>query len=146
MLEVTRKETKELIRNWMGFMLSIIAPIVLYFLFAFGMPLEVKDLPMALMDEDNTTESRLLVESFRHSRVFNLKIYAQSYKEIDEIMRRGNIRACVVIPKGFSQKIKRAEPQNILAIIDATYPSRAQICRRSAERHNASQYVYKPLV
>ncbi|MCE1248655.1 MAG: ABC transporter permease [Firmicutes bacterium] len=127
MYEVTRKETKELIRNKMGFMLSIIAPVVLYFLFSFGMPLEVKDIPMAILDEDNTPESRLLADSLKKSRTFSLVQQVKSYAEMENIMRLGNIRACFVIPQGFAKKIKRSEPQTILALIEATYPGRAQM-------------------
>lgn len=127
MFAVTKKEFQELVRNPMGFMLSIIAPVILFFLFAYGMPLDVKNIPMSVFDEDKTEYSRKFVDLFKNSKIFQIKRYVESYKEADEIMRAGDIRVCLVIPQNFGKKIREARPQNIQALVDATYTNRAAI-------------------
>lgn len=127
MLAVTKKEFQELIRNWLTFLLCIIAPVILYFLFAYGMPLDVKNIPIAILDEDKTAESRRLIDTFKCNNIFNIKKYLSNFNEIEKIIRTGNIRACVVIPPKFSKNIHRGRPQNIQAIVDATYSNRASI-------------------
>ena len=51
---VAKKEFLEIIRNPIGLILIILAPIFLFFLFAYGMPLDVKNIPMAVLDEDRS--------------------------------------------------------------------------------------------
>lgn len=127
MFAVTKKEFQELIRNPMGFLLSILAPVILFFLFAYGMPLDVKNIPMAVFDQDKTEYSRKFVDLFKNSKIFEIKRYVENYKEADNIMRAGNIRVCLVIPPNFGKNIRENRPQNIQAIADATYTNRASI-------------------
>ncbi|MBI2265770.1 MAG: ABC transporter permease [Armatimonadetes bacterium] len=127
MSAVTRKEFQELVRNWMGFLLSIVSPIILYFLFAYGMPLDVKNIPMVVLDEDKSSESRALIDVFTNSQVFELRRMVGSSGEVDRIMRLGEIRVCLVIPSDFSRKIRQGMRQEIQVLVDATYPNRAAI-------------------
>jgi len=127
MLAVTKKEFQELVRNWMSFLLSIIAPIALFFLFAYGMPLDVKNIPMAVFDEDKTPQSRKLVDAFAQSGVFKVVRFIEKYGEMERLLRLGEVRVCVVIPQDYGRKISRGRPQSIQALVDATYPNRAAI-------------------
>lgn len=127
MFAVTKKEFQELIRNWMGFLLSIIAPVILFFLFAYGMPLDVKNIPMAVMDEDKSEYSRRFIDLFKNSKIFEIKQYAEDYKTADNIIRAGNIRVCLIIPLNFAKKIHEGRPQSVQALVDATYTNRASI-------------------
>jgi len=124
---VAKKEFLEIIRNPIGLILIILAPIFLFFLFAYGMPLDVKNIPMAVLDEDRSPESRSFVDSLKNSKTFDVRSYISDFDEIDQIIRKGDIRLCVVIPNKFSENIKRSRPQNIPAFIDATYTNRATI-------------------
>jgi len=133
MLAVTRKEFQEMIRSWMSFLLAIVSPIALFFLFAYGMPLEVKNIPLAIMDEDKSYASRALIDCFANGLVFEIRQMLDDYRELDRVMRIGRVRACVVIPARFSQNIRNGLPQSVQVIIDATYPSRANIVGGYAE-------------
>ncbi|MBI4862758.1 MAG: ABC transporter permease [Candidatus Riflebacteria bacterium] len=124
---VVQKEAQELIRNWMSFLLAIIAPLILYFLFAFGMPLEVKNIPMAVLDEDRSPDSRRLIESFACAKVFQIKQTIDRFDEIDAIIRRGDIRLCVVIPPRFGENLQKGIPQKIVGYVDGTFPLQAQM-------------------
>ncbi len=127
MLAVTRKEYQELVRNWMSFLLSIIAPIALFFLFAYGMPLDVKNIPMAILDEDRTPQSRKMIDAFSQGRVFTVTRLIEKQEEIEDLLRLGQVRVCVTIPKNYAKNIQRGRPQAIQALVDATYPNRAAI-------------------
>ncbi|MDQ7823900.1 MAG: ABC transporter permease [Candidatus Eremiobacteraeota bacterium] len=127
MWAVTMKETQELVRNWMSCLLTIIAPIILYFLFAYGFPLEVKNIPIGVLDEDRTKTSRELIDTFSASKVFKIKQYIDRFEDIDTIIRQGKIRLVLVIPEKFEERIRQGMPQSVQVIIDAIYTSRAQM-------------------
>lgn len=124
---VTKKESQEMMRNWLSLMLSIVAPIILYFLFAYGMPLDVKNIPMAVLDEDKSPESRRLIDTFVSGKVFKVMKLIQRFEDIDPIMRRGDIRLCLVIPPEFSKTNKKGKPQQLMAVVDAIYTNRASM-------------------
>lgn len=127
MAAVTKKEFRELIRNWKGFLLSIIAPLMLFFLMAYGFPLDVKNVPMVILDEDKSNISRNLIDEFNNSGIFDVKGLVENHDEMDRVIRAGEIKACVVIPRGFSRDMTKGRPQSLQVLIDAMYPNRAAI-------------------
>jgi ABC-2 type transport system permease protein len=126
-LAVVRKESQELMRNAMSLILSIVAPVILFFLFSFGMSLDVKNIPMAILDEDKSPESRRLIDAFASANIFDIRQMLTRYEDIDTVIRKGDIRLCVVIPYNFSEKMKEGLPVNLQAIVDATYTNRAEM-------------------
>jgi len=126
-LAVVKKESQELLRNLMSLILSIVAPLILYFLFCFGMSIDVRNIPMAILDEDRSAESRRLIDTFASSNMFQIKKMLTKYGDIDDIIRRGEIRLCVVIPPRFGHDITRGMPTKLQAIVDATYTNRAEM-------------------
>lgn len=126
-MAVTRKESQEMMRNWMSLLLTIIAPIILYFLFGYGMSLDVKNIPFAVLDEDKTQESRKFISTFSNAKIFEIKKIITRFEEIDDTLRRGEIRAVLVIPPRFAEKIQQAVPQKVLVYVDSMYTSRAQM-------------------
>ncbi|MGV8122101.1 MAG: ABC transporter permease [Candidatus Xenobiia bacterium LiM19] len=126
-LAVVRKESQELMRNVMSLILSIVAPVILFFLFSFGMSLDVRNIPMAILDEDRSAESRRLIDAFASSNMFQIKEMLTKYDDLEDIIRRGEIRLCVVIPPRFGRDIRRGMPTKLQALVDATYTNRAEM-------------------
>jgi len=127
MLAVTRKETQELVRNWLNFLLAIVAPIILFFLFAYGMSFDVKNIPMAILDEDRSFESRELVDTFCCGQIFNVMRIVTNLKDVETLIRENEMRLIVVIPSGFGRNLRKGVPQQVLALMDAVFPNRANM-------------------
>ena len=64
---VAKKEYLELKRNKIFFMMTILAPILLYFLFAFAFSLEARNIPIGFADRDKSQLSRELIDAFAAS-------------------------------------------------------------------------------
>ncbi len=126
-IAVVRKESQELMRNMMSLILSVVAPVILFFLFSFGMSLDVRNIPMAILDEDRSAESRRLIDAFASSNMFQIKKMLTKYDDIEDIIRRGEIRLCVLIPSRFGRDISRGMPTKLQALVDATYTNRAEM-------------------
>lgn len=126
-IAVVRKESQELMRNAMSLILSIVAPVILFFLFSFGMSMDVKNIPMAILDEDRSPESRRLIDAFASAKIFDIQQMLTRYEDIDTVIRKGDIRLCVVIPYKFGERIQEGLPVSLQAIVDATYTNRAEM-------------------
>ena len=87
-----RKELIELRRDPRLFGIVIIAPIVQLTLLAYAATTDVRDVPVLVMDEDQSTESRALVERFDASANFTVVAAATSTEELETALntrRRG---------------------------------------------------------
>lgn len=127
-IAVAKKETLELKRNRLFFLMTILAPIILYFLFAFGFSLEAKNIPLGIVDLDKTQLSRSLIDSFRGATdLFNIKKVTGNISALDMDLELNRIRAIVVIPSKFSKNLRMANPVTLQVIVDGVLPTYANI-------------------
>ncbi len=131
---VARKEFLELKRDRLFFLMTIMAPVVLYFLFAYGFPLGAKNISMDVVDYDKTSLSRSLIDNFQNAtELFNVKNMADNYAPAENDMDLGRIRLILVIPEDFSRDIKKGVPVNVQVLVDGTYTNVATLIGNYAE-------------
>jgi len=131
---IAQKEYLELKRNKLFFLMTILAPIILYFLFAYGFPLDAKNIPMGVVDFDKSSLSRSLIDNFQSAtNLFNVKQVVGNYPALDKSMDLGKTHIILVIPPHFSKNIKKGEPVTLQALIDGIYPNRANLISSYAE-------------
>lgn len=82
-------------------------PIVQMLIFGYAATLEVNHVAVAVLDRDNTLESRELAADFTGSRYFDVKKYASSRDELREGIDRGDFSIAVEIESGFSQQMRK---------------------------------------
>ncbi len=124
---IVRKETRELLRDRVYLGLTIGVPLVVMVLIGLGFVLDVKNLPVAVYDEDRSPVSREYISALTNSEYFHFARYADSAAELDRLIQSGTVRAGVVIPADFSRNLYGQAPASIQVIIDGSFPSRAEI-------------------
>jgi len=126
---VMRKEFREMVRDWMFVRLALVAPTVVYLLFAYGLVVDVENLPVGILDMDATPASRQLCGELFSTRYFRRRLLASSEQEIIEGIQSGELRLGVIIPPGFQRKLEQGQFSPIQVWIDGMLPSRAQVTR-----------------
>ena len=126
-IAIIRKETRELLRDRVYLGLTIGVPLVVMVLIGLGFVLDVKNLPVAVYDEDRSPLSREYVYALTNSEYFQFKRFVDSVSELDRIIQSGTVRAGIVIPPDFSRNLYGREPASIQILIDGSFPSRAEI-------------------
>ncbi len=134
---IARREVTELTRSRRFLVLSVGVPLFLFFLFAYAMFPEVKNISFAVLDLDRTSESRDYIEAYRQSGYFKLRGLAASYGELERRLAEGELRAAIVIPEKFGRKLAGAERAEVQALIDGTVPSTATVIEGYLEGVNA---------
>lgn len=132
-IAVAKKEFLELKRNKLFFLMTVLAPLILYFLFAYGFPLDVKNIPMGVLDLDKSALSRQLLTMFENSRVFKIKRIANDDAVLERDLSLGNIRSALIIHSDFSHNLKRSVPATVQILVDGTYPNHANLVSGYAE-------------
>lgn len=129
LLSYAWRESLELARDPVRATLALLGSIILLFVIGFGITLDVEDLTYAVLDRDQTALSEDYQMNLAGSRYFIEKSPIQSYEELDQRMRQGDIALAIEIPPGFAQKASRGENVKIGAWIDGAMPSRAETIR-----------------
>lgn len=109
--------------------ISILAPpIIQLLLFAFAATLDVKDIPIGILNRDNGEQGFELVQRFYGSPIFNNKIYfLKGVEEIAPFIDRQKGVMVVSIDQEFSRKLDAKKPANVQLIFDGRKTNTAQI-------------------
>ncbi len=124
---LVRKEFREIIRDRITLMIAIFLPLVLLFLFGYGVSLDVEDVPFAVYDQDKSQDSARLTKAFTGSGYFRLKHNLTSADDVNEVLDGGKATAVLLIPPDFSSRLKLDRATELQIIIDGSFSATALI-------------------
>ncbi len=125
LLAVASKETREILRDPITVGVAIFLPLIMMFLFTYAITLDVREIPMAVVDEDRSADSREYVASFIESRYFRLRAAVRSPREAERLLDKGVVRLALVVPAGFSRDLALAIPAQVQTILDGSFANTA---------------------
>ncbi|RMG67500.1 MAG: ABC transporter permease, partial [Nitrospirae bacterium] len=129
---IAEKEFLEIWRNRLFLALSFLVPFVMFVVFAYGISLDIENIPMSYIDQDNTLESRELINRFT-LRYFRLQAPLRDIKEAEALLQRGALRAVVVVPPGFTRELYSGRKPSVQVLIDGGFPYTALTVKGYAE-------------
>ncbi len=121
-----RRETMELLRDPIRLAFAFIGPAILMVAFGYGITFDVENLKYAAFDQDQTPESRRLLESFSGSHYFSERPPISSTDELEERMRSGELAVVVEIPSGFGRDLTNLRSPEVGFWIDGAMPFRGE--------------------
>jgi ribosome-dependent ATPase len=125
----TIREGLELLRDPIRLMFALFGTALLMVVFGLGISTDVNSLTFAVLDRDQTPESRAYLEELRGSPYFLEKPVLVDYVDLDRRLKNGDIAASIEIPPHFGLDIKRGRPAFVSAWIDGAMPFRAETIR-----------------
>ncbi len=115
-----RKEFIQVFRNSKMRAIVLVMPLVQSMVFGYAVTTDVRQVETAIYDQDQTPESRGLVDRFVHSGYFLVKTHIHSDHEIDELIDHGKVAAIIRIPPNFSGNIAAGTTAAVQIIVDGT--------------------------
>ena len=125
LLAVTRKEVKEIVRDKLYLALAFGVPLILYILFGFGLTLDAKNIPFAVIDQNRSPLSRTLVDRLVNSTYFTLQDYLTDPQQLTAGLVNGRLRLGLIIPPNFDRTLDSGRPSEVQALIDGAFPDKA---------------------
>jgi ABC-2 type transport system permease protein len=122
-----RKEFIQTLRDPRTRLLLIVPPIIQMLVFGYAATLDVKHVELAVLDLDNTQESRELVSHFSASRYFSLKKHAVRREELREGLDRGDFLAALEIDSGFAQRLRNGQGASVQVLVDSSNSNTALV-------------------
>lgn len=124
---LVRKEFLQLGRDRSSLLLGVFLPLLLILLIGYGISLDVKNIPIAVVLEDASPAARRAVSFLDGSDYFS-PYYVTSLKEGENLLRRRDAEAILVLPSDFSRQLAhgQARAQAILYGVNTTTAMTAQ--------------------
>lgn len=126
-LAIARKETRQLLRDPVYLGLAFAVPLLLLILLGYQLSVDVKNLPVAVVDRDRSPWSRQYVDGFVNSEYFHLVGRLDTDAQAREWIRAGRARVVLDIPPDFGRRLSANERVAVGVTIDGSFPSRGQI-------------------
>ena len=123
-LVVAQKEAREILRDRIYFALAFLLPVVLMLVFGYGMTQEVQNVPIAIVDYDRSALSRDYAHRFIDSRYFEFRGYVDSVIAAEPLLLDGKVRAVIVLPEYFQERLMSGLPVDIQTLLDGTFTYR----------------------
>jgi ABC-2 type transport system permease protein len=143
---VARKEARQILRDRRTFVLLLVMPIVLTFLFGKAMETgELRQIPSVILNQDGSPESNAIITAFSTYDEVDIQGKVGSLQEAQDLSAQGKIKAAIVIPRGFMQQIVAGEEARVHLLLDGTDDNSAPIvegvAQRVIQRYNAERAV-----
>jgi len=126
-LTISKKEWLEIWRDRIYFTMAFVFPLVMILVLGFGLSFEVEKMPFAVVDYDNSDQSRDYSYKFISSRYFDYKGSAASAKKAEELIDKSDVSFVLVIPPEFSKNILKEQTAEVQAQIDGMFNYRASM-------------------
>jgi ABC-2 type transport system permease protein len=116
------KEFRQMRRDRFTVAMLVGLPSVQLLLFGYAIRTEVRHVPMVVLDQSGTQESRALVTLLTNTQNFDVAGHATGQTEVEAVLARGRVKAALVIPPDFSRDLKRGRGASAQVIVDAVDP------------------------
>jgi ribosome-dependent ATPase len=129
LLAYTWREDLELWRDPIRLGFAFLGTAFLMVVFGLGINTDVNGLSFAVLDRDNTPESRTYVQELRGSPYFEETPPLRAYGDLEQRLQAGEILVAIEIPPGFGRNLARGAATEVGAWIDGAMPFRAETAR-----------------
>ena len=123
LLALMRKETLQIVRDRRTLALVFIMPIMQLLLLGYAATSDVRNIPLAVLDQDKSPASRTLLDSFRTADYFREAFDVNSENELRSLIDSGRARTGLIIPPDYSSRLAAGQPAQVAFIIDGSDPT-----------------------
>jgi ABC-2 type transport system permease protein len=127
LLAVARKEVIQILRDARSLMIVIVMPVTLMLLFGYGVNLDLKGMPVYVVDQEGSQQSQDLLKRFQASEYFHLVRVVHGYPELTRALDDGSAKMGIVIPWDFSERLRDGRPAQVQALVDASDDNTANV-------------------
>jgi ABC-2 type transport system permease protein len=128
-----RKESYQIVRDPSSVLIAFILPVLLLFIFGYGVSLDTSRMRIGLVVEDNSADAQQFAEAV-YGSPYIAAVRGHSRVEMIQALRTGEVRGVILLPAGFSRKLNagvQSAPVELLA--DGSEPNTANFVASFAQ-------------
>ncbi|RLB62400.1 MAG: ABC transporter permease, partial [Deltaproteobacteria bacterium] len=124
---IAQKEVVHIQRDPQILAFALGMPVILILIFGYGVSFDVEQVPLVLVDQDQTVSSRQLVDKFTASNTFRVIARRRSPEEVETLFRSQTAKAGLIIPRGYERQLRRGERADAQLLLDGADNTTASI-------------------
>ncbi len=113
------KEFRQVVRDPSSILIAFVLPVLLLFMFGYGVSLDARDIPVAVVVQDPGPLARDLAEAFEATPYFEVKRDTRVETSQEDLVA-GRVRGVVVIGPTFSRDVIQGNPAPIQLLTDGS--------------------------
>jgi ABC-2 type transport system permease protein len=118
-----RKEFIQILRDPRTLALILIMPIMQLFLLGYAATNDVRNVSMAVLDQDRGAAARQLLNAFRSADYFQIDYDVDSEAELRSLIDSGKVRVGLIIPPDYSDKVQGGGSAKVAFVLDGSDPT-----------------------
>jgi ABC-2 type transport system permease protein len=116
------KEFLQLRRDRITLATMVTVPLMQLVLFGYAINTQPRDLPTAVLMQEQSDVSRSILAALRNTRYFKVTAVPQNEAEFDNLLASGRVLFGVEVPANFERHVRRGDKPALLVAADATDP------------------------
>jgi len=124
-----RRESMELKRDPIRLTFALLGPIILLVTAALSISFDIENVAFAVLDHDQSFDSRRFIEHFEGSRYFVERTPLRDATEIDRRLRAKDVTLVIEIPPGFGRDLIAGRHPEVAFYVDGAQPFTAENVR-----------------
>lgn len=121
------KEFIQVFRDKRSRVLLFGPPVIQMLVFGYAATLEIRHIPTAVLDFDNSQVSRDLLWRFTASPYFDVRARLSDHRQIGDLIDRGEVTIALQINAGFAQDLRKGQTARLQLIVDSSNSNTALI-------------------
>jgi ABC-2 type transport system permease protein len=131
---IALKEVMHIFRDLGTLYFAVGMPLIMLILFGYAISFDVDHIPVVVVDQDGTMESREVVARLFSGPSFDRVATRDRAEEIEPMFRRREASVGVVVPKGYAKALARGEQATVQVMVDAADNATTNTVLASATR------------
>jgi ABC-2 type transport system permease protein len=104
-LSIATKEFRQIARDRRTLLILLFVPVFFLLLYGYALTFDIRNVPLAVQDNDRSRASREVVSAFVNSGYFDLVADVSDNAAVARLLDEGRARAALVIPAGFGRAV-----------------------------------------
>jgi ABC-2 type transport system permease protein len=117
-LAVARKEMRQISRDRRTLLILLFVPAFFLLVYGYALNFDIRNVRIAVQDNDRSTASRDVISSFVNSGYFDLYGEVMNGQAITRVLDRNEARAVLVIPARFGSDVAAGHPTSVQFIVN----------------------------
>jgi len=132
LLSLIRKEFIQILRDPRTLYITFAIPVIQIFLLGYTATSDVRNVPLAVFDQDRSPASRALLDAYRAADYFRLEFDVDSEEAVRQLIDNGQARAGLVIPPDYGEDLAAGRTAQVAFVLDGTDPTVASTALAAA--------------
>jgi len=134
LISIIRKEFIQIWRDPRTLIIALLIPVMQLFMLGYAATNDVRNLPMAVFDQDRSAAARDLLDAYRASDYFLIAYDVDSEREIRQLIDDGDARVGLIIPPDYGGNVRAEKQAAVIFVFDGSDATATQTALSAAQQ------------